>query len=270
MKQSTLLYGAHVRANGIRQHYLRFGGRGQAVVIIPGIVSPAVLWGSIGSRLGRVFDTYILDVRGRGLSESGDHLDYGIDACAEDVVAFVNALQLAPTVLLGHSNGARIAIRAARRDSRPFERIILADPPVSGPGRRPYPSPLTPILELLEAARDGEAWKGLLASPLPPWPTPLMRVRAEWLHTCDPRAVSVTYRGFHEDDIHKDLALLNIPVALIAADRGGVISGSDAEEICHLNPAIVFRRIKNAGHQMQVDNFDGFLELLSELLGTEL
>jgi hypothetical protein len=47
---STFLYGANVRANGIRQHYLRYGGRdGQrgerdAVIIIPGItsrVSPA-------------------------------------------------------------------------------------------------------------------------------------------------------------------------------------------------------------------------------------
>ena len=32
---SRLLYGANVRANGIRQHYLRFGGAGPIVVIVP-------------------------------------------------------------------------------------------------------------------------------------------------------------------------------------------------------------------------------------------
>lgn len=268
--KSTFLYGANVHANGIRQHYLRFGGKGRALVIIPGIVTPAVLWSDVADRLGKVFDTYVLDVRGRGLSESGEHLDYGLDTCARDVCAFVAALQLDRVILLGHSNGARIAIRATRREYSPFDRIILADPPVSGPGRRRYPSALEPILKLLEAARRGEGWEGLLSSPLPPWPQPLARLRAEWLHTCDPRAVVVSHRGFHEDDIHGDLSLLKIPSALIAAGNGGVINDNEAEEILRLNPAIVFRRLKMAGHQMQVDNFEGFFEVLSELLGTRL
>ena len=50
---STFLCGANV----IRQHYLRYGGndeqRGQrdAVIIIPGITSPAVTWGFLGASL---------------------------------------------------------------------------------------------------------------------------------------------------------------------------------------------------------------------------
>lgn len=270
MNMSTFLYGANIRANGIRQHYLRFGGRGRVLVIVPGIVTPAVLWTDVANRLGKVFDTYILDVRGRGLSESGDHLDYSLDSSADDLLAFIEALKLGRVVLLGHSNGARIAIRAGRRDDPPFEHLILADPPVSGPGRRPYPSAIGPILTLLEAARRGEGWEGLIASPLPPWPEPLMRLRAEWLHTCDPRAAEITHRGFQENDIHSDLPKLKMPVALIGASRGGVISEADAEEILRLNPKIVFRRLEEAGHQMQVDNFEGFLALVGELLGVKL
>lgn len=83
----TLLYGANVHANGIRQHCLRFGGTGKPLLLVPGIVSPAALWQPVGRRLGRHFDVYVLDVRGRGLSESGPHLDYSIDACADDVIA---------------------------------------------------------------------------------------------------------------------------------------------------------------------------------------
>ena len=266
----SFLYGAHVRANGIRQHYLRFGGKGTALVVIPGIMTPAILWSDVADRLGKVFDTYVLDVRGRGLSESGEHLDYGIDACAADVLALVPALGFGKAILVGHSNGARIAIRAARGADAPFERIVLLDPPVSGPGRRPYPSPLEPMLKLLEAARRGEGWEGLLASPYPRWPEPLMRLRAQWMHTCDPRAASVTHRGFHEDDIHADLPLLKAPVALIAAGKGGVISDADEEEIRRLNPAIATTRVKGAGHQMQVDDFEGTFAALSQALGTKL
>ncbi|NBS56688.1 MAG: alpha/beta hydrolase, partial [Betaproteobacteria bacterium] len=89
---STFLYGAHVRSNGIRQHYLRFGGRGTPLILVPGIVSPAALWAFVGERLGQTYDTYVMDVRGRGLSESGPHLDYGLGACADDVIAFARTL----------------------------------------------------------------------------------------------------------------------------------------------------------------------------------
>src|SRR5690606_36313506 len=70
---STYLYGANVHANGIRQHYLRYGGaEGEragldADIIIPGITSPAITWGFVGERFGQHFDTYVLDDRGRGL-----------------------------------------------------------------------------------------------------------------------------------------------------------------------------------------------------------
>ena len=71
---SMFRYGANLPANGIRQHYLRYGGSDgpragrDAVVVIPGITSPAITWGFVGERFGRSFDTYLLDVRGRGLS----------------------------------------------------------------------------------------------------------------------------------------------------------------------------------------------------------
>src|SRR5690606_19821174 len=118
-------------------------------IAIPGIITPAAVWGFVAERLGRSFDTWLLDVRGRGLSEAGPHLDYGLDACADDVIALADALGLARYAILGHSMGARIAIRAARRAGAALERIVLVDPPVSGPGRRPYPVPLARVLDLL-------------------------------------------------------------------------------------------------------------------------
>ena len=112
-------YGAQVHANGIRQHYLRYGGRGPALVIVPGITSPAVTWGFVAERFGARFDTYVQDVRGRGLSQAGDDLDYGLDAQADDVAALIRALGLNDVTVLGHSMGGRIAIRMARSPPSP-------------------------------------------------------------------------------------------------------------------------------------------------------
>ncbi len=36
---SHYLYGANIQANGIRQHYLRYGGQGLPIILVPGITS---------------------------------------------------------------------------------------------------------------------------------------------------------------------------------------------------------------------------------------
>lgn len=260
-------YGAHVRANGIRQHYLRFGGAGPRLVLIPGISTSAAQWAFAAERLCANFDVYILDVRGRGLSESGDHLDYSLDACAADVAAFAQALGLETYAIVGHSMGARIGVRAALLDAPAIDRLVLVDPPVSGPGRRPYPIRLEPLLELARAARRGEADAALRAPGAPKWPERHLRMRAEWLHTCDERALIESHRGFHEDDIHAGLARLAVPTSLIVAGRGGVILPEDEDEIRRLLPSITIRRLASAGHQMQIEDPDGFLSILSDVLG---
>jgi len=267
---STFLYGANVRANGIRQHYLRYGGRGRALVAVPGIITPAAVWGFVGERLGRTFDTHVVDVRGRGLSESGDRLEHSLDAYADDVIAFTQALGLTDAIVVGHSMGARIAIRAARKSPKAFGQIVLVDPPVSGPGRRAYPSPLPAVLDLLHAAQRGEAYEALTRPGIARWPEPLLRARAEWLHTCDERAVVATHRGFHEDDIHADLPKITAPCALVAATRGDVIREEDEREMRELLPSMKVLRVADAGHQIPVDNFEGFIAALEQVLGEKI
>ena len=179
---STFLYGAHVAANSIRQHYLRYGGHGRRLVIVPGITSPAVTWGFVAERFGRTFDTYVLDVRGRGLSSAESDLDFGLDACAADVTAFVSALALDSVLLLGHSMGGRITVRSARDPDCSVRRLVLVDPPVSGPGRRAYPSPLSWYLDSIRLATRGVSVDEL-RSYLPDWSNAHLQIRAEWLHS---------------------------------------------------------------------------------------
>jgi N-formylmaleamate deformylase len=54
---STFIYGGNVQANGIRQHYLRYGGEQHAarpaLILIPGITSPAITWGFVAEHLGQ-------------------------------------------------------------------------------------------------------------------------------------------------------------------------------------------------------------------------
>jgi len=109
---STFIHGGNVQANGIRQHYLRYGGQGSTgkpvLLLIPGITSPAITWGFVAERLGQHFDTYVLDARGRGLSSHGPDLEYGTGARPDDLGAFAKAMGIRAYHLGGPSNAARL------------------------------------------------------------------------------------------------------------------------------------------------------------------
>jgi len=265
---STFLYGAHVHANDIRQHYLRYGGRGTPLIIVPGITSPAITWGFVAERFGQSFDTYVLDVRGRGLSSAGPDLDYGLDSCAADVAAFARRMDLAPYALLGHSMGGRIAIRAAGQHGlKGLQRLVVVDPPVTGPGRRDYPTPLSWYIDSLRQAQQGASVEEMRAY-LPTWSDAQLLLRAEWLPTCDERAIEVSYRGFHGDNIHKDLPLIKVPLLLVAAGKGNVILPEELDEFTRLLPSIETVRVEAAGHLIPWDDFEGFFRALDGFVAT--
>ncbi len=264
MSSSRFLYGANVHANGVRHHYLRYGGAGQPLVLAPGITSPAITWGFVAEALAEDFDVYVLDVRGRGLSQAGPEVDYSLDACASDLVSIADALDLRHPLLVGHSMGARHAIRAGKMAPGRFGALVLVDPPVSGPGRRAYPSSLSWYIDSMALARSGVGVEGLRPFT-PTWTDEQIALRAEWLHTCHERAVIASFDGFHTDDIHADLPDLVDPTLLVVAGRAGVILPQDEEEIRKLLPAVQIQRV-DAGHMIPWDDLAGFLSVVRSYL----
>jgi len=275
MTASTFLYGANIHANGIRQHYLRYGGASgeraarPAVILIPGITSPAITWGFVGEVFGARFDTYVIDVRGRGLSSSGDTLDYSLDAQAADVIALAEALGLKRYQIVGHSMGGRIGVRAARSRPAGLTRLVMVDPPVSGPGRRAYPAQLPWYVDSIRLAVRGTDAEGMRPF-CPTWTEDQRRLRAEWLHTCDERAVLQSFDGFHTDDIHADLPRVAVPTLLITAARGDVVLPADVEEMRSLLPGLLETRVSDAGHMIPWDNEPGFYAAFGDFLGAPL
>lgn len=269
---STFLYGANVNANGIRQHYLRYGGQDgdrvtrDVVIIVPGITSPAITWGFVGERFGQNFDTYILDVRGRGLSSAEAGLDYSLDAQAQDVIEFAKALDIKNYAVVGHSMGGRIGLRAAASKPAGLNRLVMIDPPVSGPGRREYPSKLPWYVDSMALARQGCTAEQMKAF-CPTWTEEQLQLRAEWLHTCNEQAIIESFEDFHNDDVHVNMPDVAIPTMLIVAERGDVVLAEDIEEIRTLMPQLEVSHVNNAGHMIPWDNEAGFYEAFDEFLG---
>lgn len=256
------MIGYNVQANGIRQHLIRHSGSGPDLLIVPGITSPAITWGFVAERLTQHYNVHVLDVRGRGLSEAGN-IDFSLDSMAEDIVALAETACLNKPLVLGHSMGARTAIRAARKAPDAFSGLLLAEPPVSGPGRREYPSAWPWYEDSILLAQKGcsaEQMKHFC----PTWTEHQLALRAEWLHTCQLDAIDTAYKGFHTDDIHVDLPHLKLPVRLIVAGDSPVINEGDIQEIIELAPHTQVKIVERAGHMVPWDNLEGFLDSVSD------
>ena len=222
MKYETYVAGGHVRANGIRQHYLRFGGKGLPLVVVPGITTPAATFAEFADDLGQFFDVYLPDARGRGLSERREGLDYGLEALAAVLSAFITALELEDYGLVGHSMGGRIVPAAVARHGAKPRAVVLVDPPMTGPGRRGYSDTDAWFTDQIAKASLGDMTVEEMRQYFPMFDDRQLALRIEWLPTCDPRAIERIRADFLVDDMHSVLSKLGCPVHVLAAERGAI------------------------------------------------
>ena len=240
--------------HGIRLHFLQYGEAGPQVLLLPGITSPAITWGFVAERIAAHARVTVLDSRGRGLSDQRGGLGHSTEDYAQDAAGIIQALGITPAVVLGHSMGARIAARLSARYGSLVRRCILADPPVSGPGRRPYPSGIQKYLDHIDMASRGEdipAGPNLSAAQ--------MRLRKEWLPTCSKEAVALSHKAFHEEDMFADLAKIDCATLLVQAGVGDVIRDNDAQEILDSLKDGSRIKIEGAGHMIPFDDLEAFI-----------
>jgi len=239
-------------ANGpVRLHALDYGGDGVPLVVLPGITSPAITMDFVAQRIGDLVRPVVLDVRGRGLSDGGGR--YTLEEYAEDTEALIRGLALDVPLLLGHSMGARIAAVVAVRGRVPVRGTVLTDPPLSGPGRGTYPTPLAVFLDQLEQAGRGTD-ADEVARSWPRWPRREQGLRARWLSSCDEQAVALTHRGFETEDFFDWWPAVPAPTTLIHGADSPVVTAAGAAEAARANPAADLLTIPDAGHMVFWDN----------------
>ncbi|WP_411122862.1 alpha/beta fold hydrolase [Streptomyces sp. x-19] len=263
-----------VRSGATRLHVLDYGGDGPALVVLPGITSPAVTMDFVARELTDLVRPLVVDVRGRGLSDGcgrepadggDDGRGYGLESYAEDTEAVIDGLGLTRPLLFGHSMGARIAAVVAARGTVALGGSVLADPPMSGPGRGPYPTTLAAFLgQLAEAERGTDADE--VARSWPRWPRREQELRARWLSSCDRRAVAATHRGFESEDFFAWWPAVTGPTALLYGAQSPVVTAAGAAQARAVLPSATVTAVPDAGHMLFWDNPPAALDALRAAL----
>jgi N-formylmaleamate deformylase len=247
----------------VRLHALDYGGDGVPLVVLPGITSPAITMDFVARRIGDLVRPVVLDVRGRGLSDGGGR--YTLQEYAEDTEALIRGLALDAPLLLGHSMGARIAAVVAVRARVRVRGTVLTDPPTSGPGRGPYPTPLDAFLSQLGQAKRGTD-ADEVARSWPRWPRREQELRARWLSSCDEQAIALTHRGFETEDFFDWWPAVPAPTTLIYGADSPVVTAAGAAEAARSNPAADLVKIPDAGHMVFWDNPSVSIRALRQVL----
>ncbi|MDS1269631.1 alpha/beta hydrolase [Lipingzhangella sp. LS1_29] len=257
--------GRWVRSGDLRLHLLDYGGDGVPLLVLPGITSPAISMDFVARELTDLVRPIVVDLRGRGLSDAAP--EYTLHAYADDVDAIMTGLELDRPIVLGHSLGARIAAVAAARAPTSVRGSILVDPPMSGPGRGPYPTTLEMFRSQLQQAQRGTT-AAEVAQSWPRWSQRERELRARWLASCDPESIDATHRGFETEDFFATWPSVPAPTTLVYGADSPVVTAEGAAEAAATNPAAALVAVEDAGHMVFWDNPTRARSVAREVLTT--
>lgn len=102
-----------------------YGEAGKTVVILHGLLGSGRNWATLGKRLGEAHRVFALDLRNHGASPWADEMSY--ELMAWDVRSFIEANDLGPVILIGHSMGGKTAMRLALDAPSLIEKLVVVD-----------------------------------------------------------------------------------------------------------------------------------------------
>lgn len=119
----------YVYANGIRIHYYHAvpAPEKPVIVMVHGVTDIGLCWTTLTWKLQDLYDIYMVDTRGHGLSDPFTVSDDG-ETLVKDVVEFVHAMNFEKPILMGHSMGAATVMRVGAEYPELSKAIIMLDP----------------------------------------------------------------------------------------------------------------------------------------------
>ncbi len=137
IRQTHGLREERMKLGDVEWSFLR-GGKGGAIVLLPGFGSHKYQWGNALYQLSSEGETIFLDLPGFGDSAIEEGVDLSPGAQADRVIALLDALGTKAVTLIGASLGGYIAGLISLSRPAIVERLVLIDPAgVSGSRLRP-------------------------------------------------------------------------------------------------------------------------------------
>lgn len=244
-----------VHANGLRLHYLDYGGTGRPIICLHGVTGHAWVWAGVADVLSRSGHVVATDLRGFGDSQWSASEAYTTDEHVADLGAIVSSLNAHEVDLVGSSWGGLVSIALAASKPGLVRRLALIDV---------APSSEQPEDEVPPMAYDFADHAEVVAAERaanPNAPDDMIEIAA--LHGTRPGEGGRLYRKrdplffrrwpFRADDRWAELRSLDIPVLVAHAAESFIpeeVAARMAKEISHATLV----EIERSGHVVPLEN----------------
>lgn len=178
-----------VAASTITLSVRRRAGGKPPVLCLHGLASNARWWDLVGLRLAPDHEVVAPDLRGHGRSDRPE-AGYGFEEVTVDLQALLDALELPPAVVVGHSWGASVALALAAAEPVRVVGCVLVDGGV-GDLRRVFGE----TWALAEAAMTPPEFPAATAADLP-----RLLARSPLAEGSDPATAAAILQGNLEED----------------------------------------------------------------------
>jgi pimeloyl-ACP methyl ester carboxylesterase len=148
----------HVSANGVRVSCTDQGEGRPVVLLHGGMVTGDLMWSDHVSALAERHRVLVPDTRGHGGSDNPDGV-FGYDLFADDVAAFIDALELDRPIVVGYSDGAQTGIELGLRHPDRIGGLVLGGVIVEPAGQ--YLEALAAMGFTVAGEVDVDAFEGL-------------------------------------------------------------------------------------------------------------
>jgi pimeloyl-ACP methyl ester carboxylesterase len=239
---------AHIRlATGPRLHYAEYGNTdGQPILFLHGWPDSWFSFSRVLELLPDSIRALAIDQRGFGDSDRPDS-SYTIPELAADAVAFLDALGIARTTLVGHSFGSFVARQVAIANPDRVAALVLIGTGFKGANAvtrqlqndmRELPDPIP-----VEFARDFQA-----TTAYRPVPTDFFeRIIVESLKL-PPRLWRLAMDRLVEYDDTHQLAQIKAPTLLLWGEHDAIFSRSEQDSFLAALPTARIRVYEETGH----------------------
>ena len=228
---------SEIRVNGVSLYYEEHG-TGTPILCIHGTGSSTALWSRPAGELATHGRTVVYDRRGFGRSERPQPFVCGVHQHADDAAALIEALDLAPAVVIGRSPGGEIAVDLALRYPDRVRALALLE----GGGMSLSPEfdrwreeLLTPVFAVAEqdAAKVGETFlRGVLGDE--GWQSLPDEVRQVFV--ANSPAILAEEKGAQLEVTEAELGTIDRPVLVVGARDSGPAFADVVERMARAIP----------------------------------
>jgi len=245
--------------------YYERTGQGPAMLFVHGMCGDAEVWAEQASRFSNDHTCVRYDRRGHTRSGRGDAAIS--DALhADDAAALIEALDLAPCLLVGSSGGAAIGVEVAMRHGHLLHGAVFSEPPLfclDPDAGQALLSELAPRLEDAMTAGGPVAAVDAFFSFVCPglWSTVDEGRRDRYRANADIGFTDL--RSPSLDATATDLAAVTTPALILAGDRSHPSLRAFAHRLAAALPDARFVELEECGHVTYAEQPDAFARAVS-------